>query len=1581
MKPKSRNLLSIATIFVSLAGHAAAAEIVRDNTGAATLPTPVANLSDPLAWVGGVIPGANDIAVWNNTVATGANTVATLGSDMTWDGIKVVNPAAVVVINAGNTLTLDGGAGSGTGIDLSAATQNLTITAPLVLAGNQTWNVGTGRTVAINGNTAFNQGSSAITQNGVGTVLFNTSLIAGQGIGTGTFIVNRGTLQVTSPSQPNIAGQNFLGHPSILSPGTALVMGGGTFHTQTGDRVGDFFQNFASLTLQSGGNVMTQGRGSSSKAFGVFGSISRNPGGTLNLFPTSNASGFRVTSGLFPIELVSGGIILNSTDFVRAADAATNMGNAIYVPDTWAIGNRTNVTVDSAQTDATTDALRFAAVAARTITLSGTNTITSGGLLVTAAVAANPTSITGGILRGGAGADLIVHQFNGNAAGALNISSEIADNASATALTKTGGGTLTLSGNNTFTGGVFLNQGNLQLGSAGSLNSTTPNSVTITNNSSGRLILNGTSATVSGLNTSETIAATIPIVENVNATGATLTISNAAANLFAGTIQDGVGGGKLGLTKSGAGVLTLSGASTAYTGNTTISLGTLALSGTAVPGTANTVAVAAGAALDVTARTGASLTLANGQNLTGSGGVIGGIVTGAGSSVTPGSAGVGTLTATALTVGGGSVFNLEVSPGSTDLVDVIGLDGLAINGGSGLNLYVPGTTNKLQTNGTYQLFKYNGTIQGDGVAALTTANILNPQGGLSYSFAEAGGFVEMTVTGVAAPTSVWSATGSGSWGDTAKWDNATIPNVLGATANLNGAIGSASVVTLDDNRQIGALVLNSALGYTISSGIPDTSVLTLNNGAGNTTIDVINGSHTISAPLELLSNTSITVANLADTLTLSGIVSDGGTVKGITKFGLGTLDFASAFETPNTFSGGLTIAAGTVRFNALDSLGSDFITVAGGTLMWAAAMPDDVEDISTRVVTIGSGGATFDTNGNDVTFIGGIGSGGVGGLTKAGAGTLTIGSGNDFSGGVVVKAGTLLIADDSGLGAIPGAPGTKLTFNPGTGNTSTLKLGVLDVTINPNRGILISNGTGEFDTNGVNGTFTGLISGTGRLKKSGEGILTVTGVNNVNASGGTTIDAGTLFVNNEVNLPSGGLIMNGNAILSTNGVGFYQPQVNGTNTIIERPEGGGVIVSLGALTGTGSLTVTNAFVTDYVANSWEGFNGTIILGGGTRLNGTAGSVNVTLNLANHGLSVRDGRTAITIGEVNSPDPLGFLGGSTGGGVQTVTYSIGGKNTPSLFAGTIGNGAGPVAINKVGTNSLTLSGTSTHTGASTVTAGSLVFNGGGFAVGALTVVGSATLTGNATLAAVTVAATGNLAPGIAGIGAMTTGATTLQGNLLVEVDGASDTADTLAVAGHLNLAGSVIDVSVLNGPLTQPAYVFGSYTTISGSGTVIAPPGYRVDYNYQGLNQLALTTAPLSPFESWAAGFGLFGGDAVGSGDFDHDGINNLLEFILGGNPTISDTSILPDQNTADPNTLVFTYLRSDASQGIAQTVEVSTDLADWATIPPITIGLGNSSGIGYTVDVQPNGGDPDLITVTIQRNGNTSLFARLKAVN
>jgi autotransporter-associated beta strand protein len=73
-------------------------------------------------------------------------------------------------------------------------------------------------------------------------------------------------------------------------------------------------------------------------------------------------------------------------------------------------------------------------------------------------------------------------------------------------------------------------------------------------------------------------------------------------------------------------------------------------------------------------------------------------------------------------------------------------------------------------------------------------------------------------------------------------------------------------------------------------------------------INVAGGSHEIAAPLVLGSSLDITVANAADTLTISGGVSGRGM---LSKEGSGTL----AITGPNTYSGHTAIEGGTLRFH------------------------------------------------------------------------------------------------------------------------------------------------------------------------------------------------------------------------------------------------------------------------------------------------------------------------------------------------------------------------------------------------------------------------------------------------------------------------------------------------------------------------------------------------------------------------------------------------------------------------------------------------------------------------------------------
>ena len=124
-------------------------------------------------------------------------------------------------------------------------------------------------------------------------------------------------------------------------------------------------------------------------------------------------------------------------------------------------------------------------------------------------------------------------------------------------LTKLGQGTLTLTGNNTYTGGTFLNFGTLALGSTGAIAA------------GSNLTFGGGTLQFSPANTKDYTASI------KNNTGTISIDTNFQDVTFAGALDNSNTGG---LTKLGQGTLTLKGVNT-YTGSTAVSAGTLAISG------------------------------------------------------------------------------------------------------------------------------------------------------------------------------------------------------------------------------------------------------------------------------------------------------------------------------------------------------------------------------------------------------------------------------------------------------------------------------------------------------------------------------------------------------------------------------------------------------------------------------------------------------------------------------------------------------------------------------------------------------------------------------------------------------------------------------------------------------------------------------------------------------------------------------------------------------------------------------------------------------------------------------------------
>ena len=103
------------------------------------------------------------------------------------------------------------------------------------------------------------------------------------------------------------------------------------------------------------------------------------------------------------------------------------------------------------------------------------------------------------------------------------------------------------------------------------------------------------------------------------------------------------------------------------------------------------------------------------------------------------------------------------------------------------------------------------------------------------------------------------------------------------------------------------------------------------------------------------------------------------------------------------------------------------------------------------------------------------------------------------------------------------------------------------------------------------------------------------------------------------------------------------------------------------------------------------------------------------------------------------------------------------------------------------------------------------------------------------------------PGITAVGNFTlNGGVQLAGTLGIDITGSNPAdIDLLKIAGLLDLSSGTstleIDATV---PLTDPAYVFATYGTLSGvfASVTNLPTGYAVDYAYQG-NSIAIVPVP------------------------------------------------------------------------------------------------------------------------------------------
>ncbi|MCX6878880.1 MAG: autotransporter-associated beta strand repeat-containing protein [Verrucomicrobia bacterium] len=1313
---------------------------------------------------------------------------------------------------------------AGLTLNVTAATANgITFTQAATLSGGTLTLAGTSPSITGTGTIGSEvAGSAGFTKAGAGTLT-----LSGNNSYTGTTTIAPGsTLSISSDANLGTA-------PATATAGSLVIDSTGTLATT------------ASFTLNSNRGIkIGPSTGTGVGTFDVATGTILTYGGII----TSNGA-----SG-------TGGLTKAGAGTLVLAGANTYTGDTTIAAGTVRLGTGTALPSGLGKGNvAVTGTLDLYGYSLSINGLSGAGTVTSGaaGVMTLSAGGNNQTSTFSGMIQDGSGT---------------------------LGLTKTGTGTLTLSGNNTFTGGVTINGGILQLANAGALNSTNPNSLTFGPGAAmgTKLQLNGNSVTVSSLATNATPGTVI--VENANAAAVTLTINQAGNTTFAGVLQNqaGGGGGVLSLTKSGAGSLTLAGTNT-YTGTTTISGGTLALAGgTAVLDTGAVVLTnTAGATLLLSASEtigslaggGASGGNVNLQSyvLTSGGAntdtIYSGVISGTGSLVKTGS---GTLTLAAsntysgnTTVSGGTlkfgannIFQYGVGQGDITVNGTLDLNGRTLNNGRINGLKGSGTVTNSSATAAYLTVGYGDAsstfsgslMDGAGTVALakTGAGILTLSGNSNYTGTTTITQGTLSVSNLAAGGNLGSGSGALVLGDSANagvlfYTGTTASFSRGFTVNASGGeidtttagqtltlstgnvatggaftIGGAGNTSITSNitgagslnkTGAGILTLSGANTYSGAtnikngtvvlavndSGLKSTTTLTLGDATLNT-----NGVLKLDGHTQTLAGLSVagsgtgnrvTGGNAAlSTLTLNnagantfaGILGGTGTNDNglaLVKTGAGTLTLAGT----NTFTGGATVTAGTLSISRDNNLGgtSGGVILNGGTLSANASFTLG----SGRSVLLGpasgSGSGTLDvTTGNTLTYAGVLASNGsgTGSLIKTSPGTLILSGTSSYGGSTTIKDGTLSLAISNAL-----PTGTSLTLGAST-TGGILKLNGKNQVLadlaafggGTNR-IVNGNLTSSTLTLNIAGTsaYSAYLGGTGTndnnfsLTKTGLGTLTLSGANTY--AGNTTVSAGTLKISSSVTLPSGAgkgnLVLNGTLDLSTYGI-----TVNGlsgagtiTTSAVDTPtlsvgsndqsstfdgiiENGAGTLAL-TKTGTGTLTLTGA-------NTYGGV--TTILTGGTLKVGRSDAI-----------PFGTGRSTVAVtGTLDLNANSITLNGLTSNGTVlsnaagAVTLSLGAADTSASFSGIIRDGnSGTIALTKIGTGTIMLAGASTYSGNTTISEGTLKLNG-------TSAIPSGTGKGNVSIAAgsfLDLNARNNTINGLTGPGTITnsgTGAATL-----------------------------------------------------------------------------------------------------------------------------------------------------------------------------------------------------------------------------
>ena len=375
-------------------------------------------------------------------------------------------------------------------------------------------------------------------------------------------------------------------------------------------------------------------------------------------------------------------------------------------------------------------------------------------------------------------------------------------------------------------------------------------------------------------------------------------------------------------------------------------------------------------------------------------------------------------------------------------------------------------------------------------------------------------------------------------------------------------------------------------------------------------------------------------------------------------------------------------------------------SLSAGTLEGTAGTVRISDPVGGTALTVG-GTSNF-------TFSGNISDNATSGsVVKVGTGSWTLGGSNSYTGGSTINAGSIIAG---GTGTLPANGPVTVNSTAARGLDlagSNATIGALSGTGN----VGSSSGSPTLTVGADNGTssFSGQIKDATRLVKAGSGKLTLSGSSSY--TGGTTIQGGTLSVNADAALgtppaaPATNVTFSGNGTLQAGAAGVSlsgnrNVAVSSGATATFATQGNALAVP-GVISGPGGLAkVGSGVLTLTGSNTYSG---------GTEID--SGILNINADAA-FGAAPATPATNITFAgdaELQAAAAAMTLSANRNVAVDGgATATVDTQGNTLAIPGVVSGGGG---LTKIGTGTLTLSGSNNYGGSTTVAAGTLTIAAG------------------------------------------------------------------------------------------------------------------------------------------------------------------------------------------------------------------------------------------------------------------------------